>query len=457
MRSVPTELKQKLLKRFYGTSTDNLPQIQVIAKQANINTLLTEVIHEDISSDFGDVAIRQLPGETQPNMAYAVCIDNGTGNIYSRKLPAYAEEQWKYQWSLDSVKDVAIEYNGEWRINSKNRYYELVTEEYPYIFFTDTSDTLYVQKWDDINSRLPLAEGVSNISVCRGWQSTLDTGVDQGLIIGYLRGGVVFYRAYCQQSTGDYIWEVENEVTELGSGNVSLCLFRTNDFRVGFLTENAGVMNYVLSERTYAGQAMPPEYAMAQGNAPRVWTENIRYHYPRMPEHGNAAPDKPYIACYDKDEPALAVVGHERIGLRELIITFNRPVGGVPGAIENYITTTPARALDSCVWQNGNELKITLGADLGQNIDFTIKIRKCHEAWQVINGSRMAIEPAEFILSGQIVTTMTIMREAACVEATDPRVYMELKIDRIVYFNESATATPEVGVILLHPVGVLPI
>jgi len=122
-----------------------------------------------------------------------------------------------------------------------------------------------------------------------------------------------------------------------------------------------------------------------------------------------------------------------------------------------YIATTPARSLDSCVWQNGNELKVTLGADLGQNIDFTIKIRKCHEAWQVINGSRMAIEPAEFILSGQIVTTMTIMREAASVEATDPRVYMELKIDRIVYFNESATATPEAGVILLQPVGVLPI
>jgi hypothetical protein len=110
MRSVPLDLKQKLLKRFYGTSTDNLPQIQVIAKQASINTLITEVIHEDIPANFGDVAIRQLPGEAQPSLVYAVCVDNGTGSVYSRKMPAYAEQEWEFVWSIGSVKDVAIEF-----------------------------------------------------------------------------------------------------------------------------------------------------------------------------------------------------------------------------------------------------------------------------------------------------------------------------------------------------------
>ena len=279
MRSVPLELKQKLLKRFYGTSTDNLPQIQVIAKQASINTLITEVIHEDIPANFGDVAIRQLPGETQPSLVYAVCIDNGIGSIYSRRMPAFAEQEWEYVWSIGSVKDVAIEFDGDWRINPKKRYYELMTEDVPYIFFTDNNNNLYVQKWSDISTRIPLAEGVSQISVCRAWQSTLDTGVDQGLIIGYLRNGKVFYRAWCQQSNGEYIWETENEVTELGTGNTTLCVFRTNDFRVGFLTENSGVMNYVLSERTYAGQAMPPEYAESWPQDAKVWMNNVQYYY----------------------------------------------------------------------------------------------------------------------------------------------------------------------------------
>lgn len=132
-------------------------------------------------------------------------------------------------------------------------------------------------KWNDVSTKIPLAENVSQISVCRGWQSTLDTGVDQGLIIGYLRDGKVFYRAYCEQNSGEYIWETENEVTELGTENTTLCVFRTNDFRVGFLTENAGEMNYVLSERTYAGQAMPPEYAESRPQDAKVWIDKATY------------------------------------------------------------------------------------------------------------------------------------------------------------------------------------
>ena len=87
MRNVPIDLKQKLLKQFYGASTDNLPQIQVIAKQASINTLITEVIHEDIPANFGDIAVRQLPGEAQPSLVYAICVDNGTGNITPGRCP----------------------------------------------------------------------------------------------------------------------------------------------------------------------------------------------------------------------------------------------------------------------------------------------------------------------------------------------------------------------------------
>ena len=60
-------------------------------------------------------------------------------------------------------------------------------------------------------------------------------------------------------------------------------------------------------------------------------------------EHGAAIPDRPYLACYSKDEPALAVVGHERIGLREIVMTFNRPVGGIP--VRLRITLPPFRCV----------------------------------------------------------------------------------------------------------------
>lgn len=453
MRSVPQDIKQKLLKRFYGISTDNLPKIQVIAKQASINTLITEIIHDDIFTNFGDVAIRQLQGEVQPSLVYAICIDDGTGNVYSRKMPTFAEQEWVYLWSVGTVKDVAIEFDGIWQINPRQRYYELMTEQTPYVFFTDASDNLFVQKWSDATTRIALATGASNISACRGWQSTLDTGVDQGLIIGYLRDGRVFYRARCQQNNGEYIWESENEITELGSGNSTLSVFRTNDFRIGFITEKDGVMNFVLSERTYAGQAMPPEFAAVWPQDVKVWINDLQHFYPKNSEHGLVVPDKPYLACYGKDEPDLAIVEHERIGLRELVITFNRMVGGVFGAFENYFTTTPVRTVEACYWQNGNQLRIILDQDLGQSVDYFISVSECHEAWQIIGGHRIPIEASEFVLEG--LPIQTILNETVVVTPI-AGIALNSMMEHSAYLNECVTVSAE-SIVTLPPVGVLPI
>lgn len=454
MRNVPLDLKQKLLKRFYGTSTDNLPQIQVIAKQASINTLISEVIHEDIPANFGDVAIRQLPGEAQPSLVYAVCVDRGTGNIYSRKMPAFAEQEWEYLWSIGAVKDVAIEFNGNWRINPQKRFYELMTEDVPYIFFTDSSNKLYVQKWSDVSTKIPLAENVSQISVCRGWQSTLDTGVDQGLIIGYLRDGKVFYRAYCEQSNGEYIWETENEVTELGTGNTTLCVFRTNDFRVGFLTENSGEMKYVLSERTYAGQAMPPEYAESRPQDAKVWIDKATYWTAVHNETATIQIDKPYLACYDKATPILAAISFMRNGLREIVITFNRPVGGVQNVFQSYYTANPLKAVSSTSWQDG-KLVITLAEDLGQGVPYEMTVSECHEAWHYIGQQKMPIEAMSIIVPGDPIRT--IHHESAVTAIADVQIWLDEKVMHNAKLRESAVVTVMNISVTLPPVGILPI
>ena len=451
MRSVPAEIREKLLKRFYGG--ENQPKIRILAKQASVNTLITEAIHENISADFGDIAIRQLAGDSQPSLAYAACVDDGVGNIYSRKLPAFAEQEWDFLWSLGPVGDIAIEFNGYWRINAKERCYELITDATPYVFFTDANNTLYVQKWSDETTRLLLAENVSAISSCRGWQSTLDTGVDQGLIIGYLRDGKVYYRTYCQQSTGESVWEAENEVTELGEGNETLCVFRTNDFRIGFLCENAGEMKYVLSTRTYAGQAMPPEHAASRMQDARVWFDEANIFFMDLPEYVDAVVAAPYLACYDTATPALAVIAQERTGLRELLITFNRPVSGVEGAFENYITLFPVRQVVSCTWENGNQLRMILSQDLVQSLDLSITVIECHEVWQEIDGQKVPFEAMEIVLDGKPSELVNL--ETATVEITAGMSVAD-KTDRRVYLDESATVSLTAAV-TLPPVGVLPI
>ena len=209
MRILPAEIRNKLLERFQVESRDAKPNLRVVATQSTVNTLLTEDIHTDASASFGDVAVRQLPGEATPSLAYAICIDSGVANIYERSFPTDLESPWAWNWTLGAAADVAIEFNGEWTINAKTRCYGLITEETPYIFFTDTSGTLYVQKWQDEATRIPLAENVEQISSCRAWKSNLDVGVDQGLVIGYLREGNVYYRTYAEQEGGAILWEEE--------------------------------------------------------------------------------------------------------------------------------------------------------------------------------------------------------------------------------------------------------
>ena len=63
MRSIPVALKEKLFNRFKVENTDSMTKLRVVATQTSINSLLSEPIHEDIASGFGDVAVRQMAGE----------------------------------------------------------------------------------------------------------------------------------------------------------------------------------------------------------------------------------------------------------------------------------------------------------------------------------------------------------------------------------------------------------
>ncbi len=454
MRSISQTLRDKLLERWQADSKNAKPNLRLIATQATINTLISEPIHDDISSAFGDVALRQLPGEKSLSLAYAICIDNGIAKIYERTFPADLDNPWSELWTLGSAKDVAIEFSGVWTIEARRRWYELITDETPYIFYVDNNNELFVQRWMDTTTKTSLATGVSQISVCRGWQSKLDTGVDQGLIIGYLRGGKVYYRAYCQQIDGQYLWESENEITQLGTGNTTLCVFRTNDFRVGFISENGGEMKYVLSQRTYAGQAMPPEYANAQMQDSKVWQDAVAWFYPIAKEYAKCILEQPYVACYDATTLPLQIVESQRIGTREIIIIFNRNIDGISGAFINYFTTFPVREVATCVWQNGNQLKLILTQDLGQSVALDLIITECHEAWQYIGNQKMPIEAMTLTVPGDPLTT--ILNETVAVAIEVFAIRLDIKNDNNRYFNETATVVPQ-GSIELYPIGVIPI
>ena len=127
MRSIPAALKTKLLNRFKAESTDSEPRIRMIAKQTSFNTLLTEPIHKDIAPSYGDVTVRQLAGESEPSLAYAICLDLGIASIYSRQFPSDAYNIQYSQIAYASVSmqsdttNLRLNFNAE-RLNYNSSY-----------------------------------------------------------------------------------------------------------------------------------------------------------------------------------------------------------------------------------------------------------------------------------------------------------------------------------------------
>ncbi len=449
MRILPAVIRSKLLERFQVESRDARPNLRVVATQSTVNTLLTEEIHGEVSAGLGDVAIRQLPGETTPSLAYAVCIDSGVANIYERSFPTDLESPWAWNWTLGAAVDVAIEFNGEWTINAKTRCYELITEETPYIFFTDAAGTLYVQKWQDEATRIPLAENVEQISSCRAWKSNLDVGVDQGLVIGYLREGGVYYRAYAEQESGALLWEEERQVTELGTGNVTLALFRTNDYRLGFVTENAGQIQYVLSYRTYAGQAMPAEYADVQPRNARVWMIPPTRYYPVTTERANVDPEFVYLMTHPL-EAVFEISGVTRVDERNLLFAFSQDIGG---EVFSSMSISPERTILSATIQNGNELLVVLGEDMNRVTPFDLTITDCRAGYWIVDGMKMALE------------TLTIHAEGApnegveeeSVTVTTTGTVLLITANKFYPVTSERAVVTGSGSVTLTPVDVIPI
>ena len=312
MRSIPAVMKAKLEQHLKAESNDSMQNLRIIATQITSNTLLTEPIHEDIKADYGDVALRQIAGEKDISKAYAICLDNEVAQIYQREFPANMEQPWDYLWTIGAATDVGIEFQGTWELNAEREWYYLQTEELPYIFWINKGD-LYVQKWNDTSTKITLDTGVSQLSVCKGWKSNDFPDLDQGLIVGYIKSGRVFYRAYCSQADGTNLWEPSYEVINLGEGNTYLSVIRTNDFRIGFISEKNGTMHWTLSSRNYAGMSFRPETVHIEALKPKVILEKIRVQEPKVIETTKIETQYVYALLEPLSVEPLSIIAVEKI------------------------------------------------------------------------------------------------------------------------------------------------
>lgn len=461
MRAIPPALRARLLDRFKAEGLNNEPRLRLIARQTTGHTLLTEPIHEDIAAAFGDVAVRQLEGESEPSLAFAVCIDDGIAEVYSRKLPADLDSPWMERWRYGPAEDAAIEFNGTWTMDVSKEWYYLKTDEYPYLFTVEDGE-LYVQHWTDASTRTHLASGVSNISVCRGWQSTDDPTIDQGLIVGYLRDTKVYYRALCYQESGELLWETERKVTELENLNVSLSVFRTNDFRVGFITEvvDGLDMRMVLTDRSYAGQSVRPESVIGWVRD-RCTIKNtpIRYR-DSFAENGSITgtpSDGDFYVGNFMREQTCSIISYERTSSTTIVVTFDHALLQRKDFHE-YVTVIPnngsanAASITRSTAVSGNSIIITTSEPMDPkqviNVQLYAYSRVCflpeaNSSPQPIQPFAIELEALDYVKAddGSVAAAVRLTKfDCIPIEYVEQE-YEEYGVIRVTYPTPTLTAT----------------
>ena len=209
------------------------------------------------------VAVRNFLPFGNPDMFFNIYIQDGIVKTAIRHYPDYFHKKWEEAFEVGSGKACAIAFDGHWKLyDYKWRY---ITNEYPHIFWVDNDDKLFVQLWDDVDSRFELAQDVVKVKAIRAWKNVSIALNDHGLVAAYIKNdGKVYYRNYCYQATDEYAWETERLLEEFTGTAISLNLFITNDYRSGIIVQDdSNNVHIFITSKNWAGMAIPAEKIQA--------------------------------------------------------------------------------------------------------------------------------------------------------------------------------------------------
>jgi hypothetical protein len=213
----------------------------------------------DAGIDIQDISIRQLSNDKEPSAIFAIGYESTHLLLKSRPYSLLQNVNWTAIKDFGEGLAAAVEFNGNWVIRKNADRYTIETEVNPFVFIVDNESILKVYSGDDYAEEMIIDTNVSQISACRGFNSTNYEEEDQGLIVAYIKNGNVYYRQYSYDPTiSSYGWLGHNLLYDVGDASF-VSVHRLPDYRVGIcITHNAGTKWYI-TKRTYVSQGFKPE------------------------------------------------------------------------------------------------------------------------------------------------------------------------------------------------------
>lgn len=254
----------------------------------------------DIDVTITDMSMRQLITELEPSLVYAVGIEDEMARVRFRSFKGSAALVWEPVYEVGPAVYAAMEFNGVWAERLTDVGYTIITEDVPWVFWITPDDDLYGQRGLDEDTLILLATGVSYVSAVRGFKSYYIPQSDQGLVVVYIKSGLVYYRSYATQENSVTLWELEVAITEAGSEVTFAHIARLNDYRLALsITKPSG--NILLyTGRTFAGQAFKPgRVVVTNANVPALILDDITYNQGVHNEHAVIASSAINFQYYD--------------------------------------------------------------------------------------------------------------------------------------------------------------
>jgi hypothetical protein len=406
MRPISTDLLNRIQKAHQTIYENANPKLKVlISKGFSKELFKVYTIHNDEDLESLDVAVRRMDALGKPNKVYVVYIKDGVAHVKSKNLPYDETLPWDYGFQIGSADEVAIEFDGYWVREGTSGRHNLITGEFPYIFEVNAG-TLSVRLWN--GTPITLATGVSKISAVRGWVPVNgDSTTDQGLIVSYIKSGAVYYRTYAMQSGGFRAWEVERQIIEFTGTVVDVSTFRTNDFRVGFVVQNADdSVELLITTRNWAGMSFEPINLNVGITDIAIDVTPIAYHEAYDIENITAGVTIPrlYVCPFDA---SMSVTLVERLSLEAdnvVKITFDTDIEIDSAGMLEYMTivnSVGAPYAIASVSATGNVLTITTSVDMPKAQTMTIAMN----------------QPDSYILGGRITESCLIDYSVVSIES----------------------------------------
>ncbi len=305
MRSIDPVLLRKIKEQNQTIWNDANPKMSIQVSRAKDTVMdstywTVETIREKEGLGDLSIAARRFKPYGPPNRLYNIYVDNGVVKTAIREYPDYKKLKWQNQFDVGVGSAVAIAFDGHWERYRKK--WQLVTEENPYLFWIDGSNKLWVQLWDNVGTKYELASNVIKVKALRCWKNINIPDVDQGIVVGYIKSdGKVYYRNYAYQSSGQFAWETERQVTEFPGTSVNLNLFITNDYRMGFIVEDSsGNIRWVITSRAWAGMAIAPEHFFINPSV-KIDLHKVKYYSRYHAEYFKITPSVSLSYLYGSD------------------------------------------------------------------------------------------------------------------------------------------------------------